>query len=128
MLDGIPTALPALLKAQRLGTKAARVGFDWDQANDVLDKIDEELGELRAAVRRADRTDVREEIGDLLFSVVNLARKLEIDPEGALEATNRKFARRFRWVERQLRDEGHRVDPAHVERMEQLWNACKDDS
>jgi MazG family protein len=125
VLEGVPTALPALLKAQRLGTKAARVGFDWVRPGDVLGKIEEELEELRAAVERDDRPAAAEEIGDVLFSLVMMARKLEIDPEGALERTNRKFVRRFGWIERELRRRGERVDEAGTERLEQLWQEAK---
>lgn len=127
VLDGIPTALPALLKAQRLATKAARVGFDWDRPAEVLDKIDEELAELRDAVQRDERAGVREEIGDLLFSLAMLARKMEIDPEGALEQTNLKFTRRFNWIERALQREGKNLDDADLEQLEELWNASKND-
>jgi len=128
VLDGVPIALPALLKAQRLGTKASRVGFDWERPVDVLDKIHEELGELRQAVEQEDRSGVREELGDLLFSLVMLARKLDVDPEGALEQTNLKFMRRFNWIEGELRKEERRVDEEDVERLEQLWNASKRES
>lgn len=125
VLDGVPVALPALLKAQRLGTKAARVGFDWDRPSEVLEKIEEELGELRQAVGQQDRAAVREELGDVLFSLVMLARKLDVDPEGALERTNLKFVRRFNWIERELGKESKRVDEERVERLEQLWDAAK---
>lgn len=125
VLDGVPIALPALLKAQRLGTKAARVGFDWERPADVLEKIDEELGELRQAVEQQDRAAIREELGDLLFSLVMLGRKLDVDPEGALERTNLKFVRRFNWIERELRKERKRVDEEDVTRLEALWNAAK---
>ena len=125
VLDGVPIALPALLKAQRLGTKAARVGFDWERPADVLNKVEEELGELRQAVEQQDRSAVREELGDLLFSLVMLARKLDVDPEGALERTNLKFVRRFNWIESELAKERKRVDEEDVERLEQLWNAAK---
>ena len=128
VLDGIPRALPALSAAHRLGTKAARVGFDWPRAEDVLDKIDEELGELRAALARGDEAAVEDEPGDLLFSTVMLARKREIDPEAALAGTNRKFARRFRWIEQQLRAEGRRVDAVGVEQLERLWARSKSES
>lgn len=125
VLDGIPKTLPALLKAHRLGTKAARVGFDWKRADDVVGKVDEELGELREAVSRGDTAAAREELGDLLFSLAMLARKLDLDPEGALEATNRKFARRFRWIEDRLRERGERLEEVGLERLEALWRAAK---
>jgi MazG family protein len=125
VLDGIPVALPALLKAQRLGTKAARVGFDWERPRDVLDKIHEELDELRRAVHGEDRSAVREELGDLLFSIVMLARKLDVDPEGALEQTNLKFTRRFTWIEQELDKQDKLVQDEDVETLEQLWQASK---
>jgi len=128
VLDGIPRSLPALSAAHRLGTKAARVGFDWERPGDVLAKIDEELGELREALARGDRGAVEDEIGDLLFSSVMLARKCQIDPEAALSGTNRKFARRFRWIEEQLRAEGRGLDEAGLEHLERLWARSKVES
>lgn len=128
VLDGIPNALPALPKAHRLGTKAARVGFDWDRPEDVLGKIAEEVEELRQAIARADRAGIADEVGDLLFSAAMLARKCEIDPEAALEGTNRKFSRRFRWIEEQLRQEGCGVDDAGTQRLERLWARAKSES
>jgi tetrapyrrole methylase family protein/MazG family protein len=126
LLAGVPRALPALLKAQRLGTKAARVGFDWEAPADVLEKIDEELGELREAVAAGDRVAARAELGDLLFSVVMLARHMDIDPEGALEKTNLKFTDRFTWIEEKLRSSGENVEDAGLERLEQLWREIKE--
>lgn len=125
LLDGIPRALPALLKAQRLGSKAARVGFDWPDVPAVLEKIDEETAELRDAVDSGDRDRARDEIGDLLFSVAMLARRLEIDPEGALEGTNRKFRSRFAHVERELRARGVAVEDAGMEALDRLWEDAK---
>jgi tetrapyrrole methylase family protein/MazG family protein len=126
LLAGVPRALPALLKAHRLGTKAARVGFDWEAPADVLEKIDEELGELREAVAGGDRVAARAELGDLLFSVVMLARHMDIDPEGALESTNLKFTDRFTWIEEKLRSSGEKVEDAGLERLEQLWREIKE--
>jgi tetrapyrrole methylase family protein/MazG family protein/ATP diphosphatase len=125
VLDGIPTALPALLKAQRLGAKAARVGFDWERAEQVLDKVDEELSELRRAVRRGDRDATGEELGDLLFSLVNLARHMTLDPEGALERANAKFRRSFMWIEAELARRGTPVEQADSELLESLWSDAK---
>jgi MazG family protein len=125
VLDGVPRALPALLKAQRLGDKAARVGFDWPDAASVLDKVDEEAAELRAAVAAGERTRVSEEIGDVLFSVAMLARRLGIDPEGALEGANRKFRSRFGHVEGSLRSLGVAVESAGIEVLERLWHEAK---
>ena len=125
VLEGLPGGMPALLKAQRIGTKAARVGFDWPGAESVFDKIEEELRELRAALRGGNRGAVAEEIGDLLFSVVNLSRHLDVDPEGALERTNLKFRRRFGWIEERLHEEGIDIETAGLERLERLWNEAK---
>lgn len=125
ILSGIPRALPALPKAQRLGTKAARVGFDWPDADGVLDKLDEEVRELRAAMTDGDPQRLEEELGDLLFAVAMLGRKLEVDPERALERANAKFARRFADVERALLKRGVSVEDAGLELLERLWNEAK---
>jgi MazG family protein len=125
VLAGIPRALPALLKAQRLGTKAARVGFDWDGPAGVMDKIDEELAELRGAVKRGDPVAAREELGDLLFSIVNLARHMEIDPEGALEQTNLKFRQRFQWIETRINEQDRELQTLDLDALEKLWDRAK---
>jgi len=125
LLNGIPRSLPALLKAQRLGTKAARVGFDWERTGDVLAKIEEELRELRQAVERGEPSEMRAELGDLLFSLAMLARRLEIEPEGALEQSNRKFAQRFAWIEGELRRRGVRIEEAGLELLDRLWEQAK---
>jgi MazG family protein len=125
VLDGVPRALPALLKAQRLGTKAARVGFDWTKPSEVLEKIDEELQELREAVAAGDADEAKGEIGDLLFSIVMLARHMGIDPEGALEKTNLKFTSRFSWIESKLEQSGESVEDFDLERLEELWGEAK---
>ncbi|NIM00069.1 MAG: nucleoside triphosphate pyrophosphohydrolase [Acidobacteria bacterium] len=125
VLDGLPQGLPSLLRALRLGEKASRVGFDWNEPADVLEKIREELEELRASVRAGDRNGTREEIGDLLFATAMLARKLDHDPESALEAANRKFTRRFKTLERRARESGQTVETLDPERLEELWNEVK---
>lgn len=125
LLSGVPRALPALLKAHRLGTKAARVGFDWKGPAQVIEKVDEEMAELRAAVESGDRTATREELGDLLFTLVMLSRHLEVDPEEALERANRKFQERFARVEAELARRGVRVQEAGLELMESLWRELK---
>ena len=125
VLAGVPQSLPALLKASRLTEKASRVGFDWRRAEDVFDKIDEELGELRTAVAGGDTAAVREEVGDLLFALANIARKLEINPEEALQGTNRKFMRRFESMERSARESGRNLDQLTLEEMDTLWDAAK---
>ena len=125
VLAGIPRGLPALLKAQRLGTKAARVGFDWHRDVDVLDKIDEEVGELRRAAEAGRPEDVREEFGDLLFSLVMLARRLEVDAEEALEGANRKFQARFHEVERRLAAAGIPIQDAGLATLDRVWTEVK---
>lgn len=125
VLSGIPAALPALLKAQRLGTKASRVGFDWEKPEDLMGKVDEELSELRQAVRAGDVSDVKEELGDLLFTLAMLARHSGIDPEEALELANRKFSVRFRLMEERLRQRGIEIESAGIEVLDRIWNEIK---
>jgi ATP diphosphatase len=126
LLDGVALGLPALLRAHKLQARAARGGFDWPEASQVLDKIEEEIGELRhevAAKAEADRLE--DEIGDVLFAVVNLARHLGIDSEGALRRTNAKFERRFHAVEQGLAAKGKTPAEASLPEMEDLWVAAK---
>jgi MazG family protein len=124
MLDGVSGRLPAVMEAFQVTTKASRVGFDWPDVPSVLAKLDEEAGELRQAIG-GDRRQVEGEVGDLLFSAVNVARKLGVDPESALKAANRKFRRRFRYVEEKLKAEGRAPAEAGLERMDALWNEAK---
>ena len=125
LLDGIPEALPSLLRASRIGARTANVGFDWDEPGAVIDKVDEELAELRQAVASADPTHIEEELGDLLFTVANLARKLRVDPESALRAANGKFTRRFRAIEQRLAARGRALHDATPEELEREWQAVK---
>jgi len=125
VLDGIPRTLPALLKAQRLGTKAARVGFDWPDHRGVLDKLREEGSELEEALRSGERARIAEELGDLLFTLAMLGRRLEIDPEQALERANLKFYRRFRQVEQELELRGTPIEEAGLELLDRLWEEAK---
>jgi nucleoside triphosphate diphosphatase len=124
-LGGIPTALPALTRAQKLTAKAAKVGFDWPDAAQVIDKIHEELDEVKEAASSNDRDKIEDEIGDLLFSVTNLARHFDIDPERALRRTNAKFERRFRAVEQALGEQDRTLNEASLEEMERHWVAAK---
>ncbi|MEE1656536.1 nucleoside triphosphate pyrophosphohydrolase [Microvirga sp. CF3062] len=124
-LGGIPTALPALTRAQKLTAKAAKVGFDWPDATQVIDKIHEEFDEVKEAASSKERDRIEDEIGDLLFSVTNLARHYGIDPERALRRTNAKFERRFRAVEQGLVEQDRSLDEATLEEMERLWVAAK---
>lgn len=130
-LDGVPPTLPALLKAQRTQEKAARVGFDWKDAQGPLAKIKEELAELEEAVSASSDTSldphVKEELGDLLFSVTNLARHLKADSESALEGTTAKFARRFRTVEAGAKEQGRNLKDMTLDEMDALWNQAKRD-
>ena len=125
MFGSVPPALPALLKALRISSKAARVGFDWADLNGLLEKFEEEADEMRRALRSRKRGAIREEIGDLLFTIVNVARHADIDPELALQDANRKFVERFRYVEERLRKEGLETAPENRGRMEALWEEAK---
>jgi ATP diphosphatase len=124
-LSGIPTALPALTRAAKLTAKAAKVGFDWPDPEQVIDKIHEELEEVKEAAAAFERDKVEDEIGDLLFAVTNLARHYNIDPEAALRRTNAKFARRFREIETTLHREGRTLEEADLDEMERLWGEAK---
>jgi MazG family protein len=125
VIDGPPSAFPALLGAQHAQKKAARVGFDWDEAAQVLDKIEEEIEELREAASRGTRKNIEEELGDLLFSVVNLARKLDVDAETSLAGATRKFVGRFRAVEAEIAAGGGKVEQTSSEVMNALWDRHK---
>jgi tetrapyrrole methylase family protein/MazG family protein len=125
IFSGVPASLPALLKALRTSSKASRVGFDWPDRRGLLAKVDEELTELRAALEGGDRKEIAEELGDLLFTLANVARQESIDPEAALQDANRKFVARFRYVEDRLREEGLALEPGARDRMEALWTEAK---
>lgn len=125
VLDGLPQALPALLRAYRIQEKTAQFGFDWDNPGQVLDKVEEESGELRRALRRRRRTEAEHELGDLFFALVNLARHLKIDPENALAKTNRRFVRRFQYIERELPRTGRALGEATLEEMDEIWDEAK---
>ena len=126
-LDGVARALPALLRAEKIQKRAARVGFDWTETAPVIDKIEEELGELRAEIEAGtvDQARLAGELGDVLFAVANLARHCKVDPEAALRATNDKFERRFGYIERRLADQGRKPADASLEEMEALWQEAK---
>jgi MazG family protein len=125
LLAGVPQALPALLKASRLTEKAARVGFDWRGAEDVFTKVDEELQEVHEAIRSGVESNVHDEIGDLLFTIANLARKLNVNPEEALQSTNRKFTTRFESMEREARSAEKNLDQYSLEEMDAMWERAK---
>lgn len=124
-LAGVPPGLPALTRAAKLTNRAARVGFDWPNAAAVLDKLDEEAAELRAELPGADPARLADEVGDLLFVLANLARKLQLDPEECLRRANDKFTRRFEAVERRLATEGKAPADATLDEMEAHWTAAK---
>ena len=125
MFATVPAGLPALLKALRISAKAARVGFDWPDGASLWDKVLEESAELHEAMETGDRPAIAEELGDLLFTLANVARQADLDPEQVLQAANRKFIARFRHVEAGLAAEGRAVAPENRDRMEALWNEAK---
>jgi tetrapyrrole methylase family protein/MazG family protein len=125
ILSGVPSELPALLRAYRLGTKAARVGFDWPDPQGVLEKIHEETSELKASLQASDPRAVEEELGDLLFSIAQLARFLKVNPEEALRKCTQKFQRRFEWMEQKSLQTGKNFNQLNLEEMEKLWQQAK---
>jgi ATP diphosphatase len=124
-LDSVPVALPALTRALKLQERAARVGFDWSEAGPILDKIEEEIGELREALAKGDTASIKDEFGDTLFAFVNLGRHLKVDSEAALSGTNEKFRSRFHHVERALEGSGSTLEKATLDEMEVLWQQAK---
>jgi MazG family protein len=125
LLDDVPVGLPALTRAAKLTKRAARVGFDWPSVNEVLDKLDEETQELKVEVAKGDVQKSHEELGDILFVLANLARKLDVEPENALRMTNAKFIRRFEVIEAELAKIGKTPDQSDLAEMDELWNAAK---
>jgi MazG family protein len=135
ILDGVSTKAPALMEAHQISTKVARVGFDWKNVEEIFDKLHEELNELREAIEahagsndEADHTHVREEIGDLLFVITNIARRLHVEPEAALKLSNRKFRKRFGYIEKNLRERNLKFDDTTIETLEELWQQAKKES
>jgi MazG family protein len=125
ILDGIPRSLPALNRAQKLARRAAKVGFDWTRPEEVFPKVEEELAELREAVASGSPQDKREELGDLLFVIVNAGRHLGINSEVALNETSDKFERRFRHIEKRLKEQGRSPEESTLEEMDNLWDEAK---
>jgi nucleoside triphosphate diphosphatase len=126
VLADVPLALPALTRANKLGKRAAQVGFEWPNVTGALDKLDEELGELRKGLdAQADQAHITDELGDVLFCVVNVCRYLGVDPEVALRGANTKFERRFGYVEQRLREQGRSASEATLEEMDRLWDEGK---
>ena len=124
-LDGVPPALPALTRAQRLQQKAAYAGFDWEHVDDVWSKLDEEIVELKSAHKNGNMDNLKEEIGDVLFSVVNLARYMNIPAEDMLRATNKKFISRFQKIEEVLETRGKKIEDATLKEMNKIWDMSK---
>jgi MazG family protein len=132
ILDGVSTKAPALMEAHQISTKVARVGFDWKNVEEIFGKLQEELDELRAAINthaetndEADHTNVREEVGDLLFVITNIARRLNVEPEAALKLSNRKFRKRFGFIEQSLREQDRKFEDTTIEDLEELWQEAK---
>ena len=124
-LASLPKALPALVRAQKAQSKAARVNFDWSNLRDVVAKVDEEVREMKQAIASEKQAAIQDEIGDLLFAVVNLARKCSIDAESTLQSAIEKFVRRFNFVEDELRNRGKRLGDVDLAEMDAIWNAIK---
>jgi len=123
ILEDVPVHFPALLEGQKLTKKAAKAKFDWENVEQIFDKLTEETDELKSAIERQE--NIEEEIGDLLFVVVNLARKLDVDAETALKRTNRKFRERFKFIETELKSKGKSLEDSNLEEMDALWNKAK---
>lgn len=126
VLDGVPDHLPSLQRAQKIQRKAARVGFDWNEVSDVLPKIDEEIAELKASIQENDCEEIELEIGDLLFSIVNLCRFLDVRAEEALRKANRKFVRRFKAMEKELERRGDSFKDYDLAGLDEIWDRAKE--
>ena len=124
-LGGVPTALPSVIKAERIQEKAQNVGFDWEKREDVWQKVSEELGELRVEIEKGDRQRSEEELGDYLFSLINMARLYHLNADNALEMTNQKFISRFNYVEAKAKDQGRNLKEMTLGEMDALWNEAK---
>ena len=124
-LDGLPTALPALMRAQKAQSKAARVNFDWTELRDVIAKIEEEVAEARSAISSQDRQAIEDEMGDLLFAVVNLARKCKLEAEGTLQSATDKFVARFNQLEDELKLRGKKLGDVDLAELDAIWNEIK---
>ncbi len=125
VLGGVPAALPALIKANRIQEKARNVGFDWEEPQQVWDKVAEEIQEVREEITKGDKEKITAEFGDLLFAVVNAARLYGVDPENALEKTNRKFINRFNYLEKKVKEQGRDLKSMTLAEMDEIWNEAK---
>jgi XTP/dITP diphosphohydrolase len=128
VLEGVPTSLPAMIKAVRLQEKASKVGFDWNDIREVWQKVEEELAELQASMEARDQQAIEKEMGDVFFAMINYARYLAVDPELALERTNSKFIHRFRYIERQAALQGFHFHDLNNEEMNRFWEESKRDN
>ena len=125
ILDGLPKALPALVKSLRISEKASRVGFDWPSQDGVVEKIEEELGELKSAMDKKDSLETESELGDLLFAICNLGRFLKIDPETALRKSTERFSHRFQWMEKAAKEKNKSLQSLTLHEWEDFWNRAK---
>lgn len=125
ILEGVPQELPALLRAHRLQSRASRVGFDWERADDVLAQLDEEVAEFKEAVRRKEKGNIEDELGDILFVIVNISRFIGVNPEDALRKTISKFISRFRYIEMAAADRGKKLTDMSLAEMDALWDEAK---
>jgi len=125
ILDGIPESLPALLRSRRIQERAAQVGFDWKHIGEVFDKLEEEVREFREQCAEKDAAGIEDELGDLLFALVNVSRYLDTDPEAALHRTTRKFIARFRHIEKRVRESGRSLEDCSLEEMDRYWEEAK---
>ena len=125
VLDGVPKTMPSLLRARRIQEKAASVGFDWKETYQVWNKIDEEITELKTAIENNSPCEIHEEMGDLLFSLVNLSRFLNVNPEDALQKATDKFTQRFHKVEKQIAKEGKQLEETSLKELDAIWNRVK---
>jgi MazG family protein len=125
ILDGVPKSFNALLRSLRLQQKAGAVGFEWEKAVDILEKVKEEINELEEGIKNNDIPNIEEELGDILFVMVNLAKKLKVDPEDALQKANNKFINRFNYIEKTVEEQGRKMDEQTLDYLDSLWNESK---
>lgn len=127
VLEGVPKDLPSLLKAERIQEKAAKIGFDWDNKKDVWEKVEEEIIELKTEIEKGDKTRIEDELGDLIFAIVNAARFENVVAEQALQGTNSKFIRRFQYIEQKATERGINIKTMSLQEMDQIWNEAKEE-
>ncbi len=125
LLEGVPKAMPSLLRAKKVQERASKVGFDWSEVNDVLEKVKEEFDEFIESLRHGKKEEIEEEIGDLFFSLVNLSRFVKINPEDALQKTTSKFVKRFQYIEEKAKKQGKKLEEMSLEEMDALWEEAK---